>query len=562
MARKRRSKSEDEVGEGSSVDPGGEERAEPGVEVGGETGAEGKKRKKVKSTRRTVLKRVGLGVVGAGVLTAVGVPLVKNLTKTVPPVSALPGTAPLRIDHVTVVDPRDGTRHPGMSVLVRDGRITAVSPTEDTPATKDTWAIDGEDRFVVPGYNNMHTHVLQQERASLNMATMLAEGTTGMRQMAGSDDLLKYRAQGRLPLGVYTPSLLAMPGELLMPWNAGSADEVREEITRQKNLGADFIKLIFVDRDVFFEAVKWAHHEGLKIAGHLPASVSPGEAAQAGFDAIEHLGTGSDIFIETSSEEKTLRGQEDLSGPVPSWLSNLPFANSLFSSDLVTSLLNKQLINPALSNSGDAVTVMRQALGSFDEAAAQEMIRTFAASSTWQTPTLVRLKTEYTVDAPEYADHPWLKMLPAGDASDFREQRGKFLALPAETRAVYHQYYDMSLNMVKRIHDAGVPIMAGTDGPGTSPADLHTEFQEMAAAGLRPLDILRTATTSPAAYLGRTDRMGAVAAGMDADFLLLDSDPLEDVKNLQSIAAVVRTGHFVPKQEIDSAVEQLLATAP
>jgi imidazolonepropionase-like amidohydrolase len=56
--------------------------------------------------------------------------------------------------------------------------------------------------------------------------------------------------------------------------------------------------------------------------------------------------------------------------------------------------------------------------------------------------------------------------------------------------------------------------------------------------------------------------MGVVAEGMDADFLLLDADPLADVKNLAAIAAVVRAGHFLPSQEIASAVEQLLATAP
>jgi hypothetical protein len=518
-------------------------------------------KEKARPTRRKVLKRVGLGVVGAGVVAAVGVPVVKDLTKTVPPRSFMPGTAPLRIDHVTVVDPRDGSKRPGLSILVRDGRITAVSATKDTPASPDAWTIDGADRFVVPGYNNMHTHVLQDKRASLFMATMLAEGTTGMRQMAGSEDLLRYRAEGRLPLGVHTPGLLAMPGELLMPWNAGSINEVRKEITRQKGLGADFIKLIFVDRDVFFEAVKFAHSKGLKIAGHLPPSVSPGEASLAGFDAIEHLGTGSDIWLETSSEEKTLRPEADLSGPVPGWLAALPFAGSLFASDLAKKFTSKGLINPALSNSSDDVNLMRRALDSFNEQAAQEMVQTFAAKKTYQTPTLVRLRTEYLVDSPEYDDHPWMKMLPAGAVSDFKEVRGKFLALPAETRDTYHKFYEASLHMVKRIHDAGVPMMTGTDGPGTSPADLHTEFRELAAAGLRPLDILRTVTSTPAAYLGRADRMGAVAPGMDADFLLLGSDPLADVNNLQSITAVVRAGHFLPRQEIDSVVEQLQATA-
>lgn len=518
-------------------------------------------REKTGPTRRTVLKRVGLGVLGAGAVAAVGVPAVKKLTKEVPAISAVPRAAPLRIDQVTVVDPRDGSKSPGMSIVVRDGRITAVQASKDTSAGQDVWAIDGAGRFVVPGYNNMHTHVLQQERASLFMATMLAEGVTGMRQMAGTDDLLRYRAENRLALDVHTPGLLGMPGDLLMPWNSGSAQEVRDEITRQKDLGADFVKLISVDRDVFFEAVKWAHHLGMKIAGHLPPTVSPSEAVQAGYDSIEHLGAGGCIWIETSSEEESLRAQQDPSGPVPGWFADLPFAGWLFSTDLISGMTAKSLINPALSSPQKSVDLMRRALDSFDDAAAQEMVRHFAAGSTWHTPTLVRLRTQYVVDDREYDDHPWMKMLTAEAAGDFREARAKFTALPADSRAVYHRCYNMSLRMVKRIHDAGVPIMAGTDGPGPNPADLHTEFRELAAAGLRPLDVLRTATTEPAAYLGRSDRMGAIAPGMDADFLLLDSDPLEDVKNLASIAAVVRAGHFLPRQEIDSVVEQRLAAA-
>ncbi|MFD9698224.1 amidohydrolase family protein [Lentzea sp. NPDC059081] len=522
---------------------------------------EGVDEEKLGPTRRTVLKRVGLGVLGAGAIAAVGVPVARNLTAKDPAISVVPRAAPLRIDQVTVIDPRDGSKSPGMSVIVRDGRITTVAATKDTPAGPDTWAIDGAGRFAVPGYNNMHTHVLQEERASLFMATMLAEGTTGMRQMAGTDDLLRFRAENRLPLGVHTPGLLAMPGELLMPWNAGSVQEVREEITRQKDLGADFIKLISVDREVFFEAVSWAHGQGMKIAGHLPPSVSPTEAVEAGYDSIEHFGAGSCIWIETSSDEKTLRGQQDLSGPVPGWFANLPFAGWLFSTDLVAGMAGKTLINPALSNSPQAVDLMRRALGSFDDTAAQEMLRRFAAGSTWQTPTLVRLRTQYVVDDPEYDNHPSLRMLSAKAVRDFQDARAEFMALPADTRAVYHQAYDMSLRMVKRIHDAGVPVMTGTDGPGKNPADLHTEFRELAAAGLRPLDVLRTVTTEPAAYLGRSDRMGAIAPGMDADFLLLDSDPLEDVRNLASVAAVVRAGHFLPRQEIDSLVEELLAAA-
>jgi len=118
------------------------------------------------------------------------------------------------------------------------------------------------------------------------------------------------------------------------------------------------------------------------------------------------------------------------------------------------------------------------------------------------------------------------------------------------------------LKLVGIMHAAGVPIMTGTDGPGGNPGqDMPSEFQELAAAGLSPLDVLRATTTVPAAFLGRSDRMGAIDAGMAADFVMLDADPLQSVDNLSQISAVVNSGHYATAAQIDETVDQLLASA-
>ncbi len=472
-----------------------------------------------------------------------------------PPASAISTARALRIDHVTVVDPSDGLSRPDMSVLIRDGRILSVTDFEgaDTPAG--VQLIDGTGRFAVPGYNNMHTHVLQEKRTSLYMATMLAEGTTGMRQMAGSDDMLLRRRQGRLPLDRNSPRLLALPGALLLPFNAPTVKRVRKEISRQQDLGADFIKLIKVEREVFFEAVTWAHGKGLKIVGHLPPSVSPREASEAGYDCLEHLGTSTNIWVETSGDRNAFLRRQDTSGPLPNWLGYVPFSQRIFTSRIATNVTAKMLINPALMNSPKTVALLQSALDSFDKDAAQNLVETFARNNSWQTPTLVRLRTQFRADASEYENHPWLKMMSAQARTHFQQAQAKFLALPAATRSTYHQYYDMTLEMINRMHIAGVPIMTGTDGPGGNPGqDLQAEFREMAAAGLEPLDILRSTTIVPAAFLRESDRMGTVAPGKNADILLLEADPLRDVENLGKISAIVRDGHFISRQAIDLTV--------
>ena len=474
---------------------------------------------------------------------------------------AVPTAAPLRIENVTVVDPRDGSRRVDVSIHVRNGTITAVSTSSAADGSgAEEWAVDGGGRFAVPGYINMHTHVLQADRPDLFLATMLAEGTTGMRQMAGSEELLDARAQSRLEFTRYAPGVLAMPGALLMPFNANDVGDVERLIAEQKQQGADFIKVVDVDREVFFAAVNAAHHHGLRIAGHLPHSVTPLEASEAGMDCIEHLGTGGNVWFETSADGAALRTEADDAGTgrIPGWLNGLPFAEHLFSTDLVQRRTKKMLLNPALLDSAESVALLRRALDSFDDAAAEHLVGVFARHTTWHTPTLVRLRTQYRADDPAYADHPWLAMLSEDDRRDLHETRNRFLALPADTRATYHDCYDMSLRLVGMMHSAGVPIMAGTDGPSASPGqDLASEFRELAAAGLGPLDVLRSATTAPAAYLNRSRDLGAIDVGMKADFLLLDADPLSSVEGLTRIAAVVRSGHVIPRDEIRSVVDQL-----
>lgn len=511
-------------------------------------------------TRRSILRRAGFGVAG---VTALGgaLALGHSLGKQPPrrPV-AVPMAAPLRVDHVTVVDPRDGSRRVDVSIRVRDGVITSVADSDAEDPRDGEWAVDGGRRFAVPGYNNMHTHVLQEERPQLFLATMLADGTTGMRQMAGSESLLDARATSRLELTRYAPSVLEMPGALLMSFNASSVEDVERVIAEQKRQGADFVKIIDVDREVFFAAVNAAHANGMRIAGHLPPSVTPTEAAVAGMDCIEHLGTGGNVWFQTSSDSAALRTEADNAdtGRIPGWLSGLPFAEHLFTTDFVQQRTKKMLLNPALLDSAEAVSLLRRALDSFDEDAAQHLVNVFARHKTWHTPTLVRLRTQYRADDPAYAEHPWLSLLTEQDRRDFHEARNRFLDLPAATRATYHDCYDMSLRLVGMMHAAGVPIMTGTDGPSASPGqDMASEFRELAAAGLRPLDVLRTATTVPATYLNRAQDLGAIDVGFAADFLLLDADPLVSAENLTQIAAVVRDGHFIPRDEIRSVVDQL-----
>ncbi|MGC5664463.1 amidohydrolase family protein [Micromonospora sp. WMMD723] len=108
------------------------------------------------------------------------------------------------------------------------------------------------------------------------------------------------------------------------------------------------------------------------------------------------------------------------------------------------------------------------------------------------------------------------------DASE--EQAGRqdvlttFDGLPATTHETYRKAYERCRRMVDIFHAANVSMMTGTDGQGATPGQtMRLEFGEWATAGIPALDVLRAAATGPAAYLGRSGRMGRIAPGMDAD---------------------------------------------
>jgi imidazolonepropionase-like amidohydrolase len=105
------------------------------------------------------------------------------------------------------------------------------------------------------------------------------------------------------------------------------------------------------------------------------------------------------------------------------------------------------------------------------------------------------------------------------------------------------------------MHRAGIPFLAGTDTPpgvyifpGFS---LHEELQRFVAAGFTPMEALQTATLNPAKFLGMEDRLGTIEKGKAANLVLLDANPLDDIRNTQKIEAVILNGRYLSRGDLD-----------
>ena len=466
----------------------------------------------------------------------------------------MPRAGRVRLFGGTIVNPADGSLIEGTSILLDGGRIVGIdSANQSGPSAQ---SVDITGKFVVPGYNDMHNHVLNNEDPSGVLALMLAEGVTGFRQMSGTPMRLQERRDRTLPVGKDAPALLEMPGTVLFPMNAGSEAIVIEEIRQQKQQGADFIKVAVVRPEIFQTAMAEAHRVGLPILGHLQSGTDAAAASHDGFKTIEHLGPTDALWIACSTIQAELLAEAANRPPLRMPPMKIPFLRRF-----IMKQFEKILVNPAAFISAIDVQRWQRAMDTYSEEKGQALAAGFVADGSWQVPTLVRLRTQELAGSPEYENAPYLRYMPPERVKLWRGVTKKFLKLPAEQRATYASAYPRQLMLAGLFADAGVRMMTGSDGgamigPGLT---LQEEFIELGKAGIAPLHVLQMTTINAAEYLKRTDAMGSVAPGHNADLVLLDANPLEDVANLGRIAGVVRAGFYYSRQDLDALKERVAA---
>ena len=179
------------------------------------------------------------------------------------------------------------------------------------------------------------------------------------------------------------------------------------------------------------------------------------------------------------------------------------------------------------------------------------LIAELARKHVWQCPTVVNS----VGTAADFTNDPgvpfWLKQAVEAwrKTAATRASDSDSAAHAAEERATRR------LGLIKTMYDAKIPFLAGTDAPQgydlVPGASLHRELQLFVRAGLTPLQALQTATLNPAVYFGKTAEWGTIAPGKTADLVVLRANPLIDIGNTRSVAAVVADGRYYSPRELD-----------
>lgn len=437
---------------------------------------------------------------------------------------------PLLIDNVTIVDTRTGGLAPNMSILSADGKIQDIAPTGTIQVDEHTKVVDATGKYVVPGYLNMHMHVIGEQHTDEVMESLLANGITGFRQMSGSYELLQEWHSGAFNQSTDRPALLTMPGDVLTPINAPTPKTAVDFVRLQKKAGADFIKVGGVAPEVFRAIQTETNNLHMPLAGHVLPDMDLKEAARNGIRSVEHFGIDNGSLIASSTDEDTLRTQATT---IPTAITANPVFVQLMKIKGLRDFVNDQVLAMATKNAGgiEDASQLRQIVSTFNEQKAKELAAVYVQFNTWQCPTLIRMRS--------------------GLLSQNSEADGQEL-------------YDLYLKLAGIYETEGVKVMAGSDGGSGDDWQkagylLHQEFDELERAGISPLHVLQMTTLNGAEFLDRLNDMGTVEVGKNADLVLLDANPIESVQNLHKINAVIRAGAYHDNQQLISIKDKLEA---
>ncbi|WP_439383903.1 amidohydrolase family protein [Amycolatopsis lexingtonensis] len=472
---------------------------------------------RVEANRRDFLR--WLATAGAGLAAAGIAPAVFAQE------AAAAGSDVVVVTGVTVVDGTDGPARPDSAVVLVGDRIAWVGPAADVPRRGTARVIDGRGRFLVPGLWDMHTHGIEIEDVWPSL--FLANGVTGIREMQGYDENRVTRdkiVRGELlgPRVVLGSAIIDGPVSLLGPpvTQVANAEEARAAVRTAAAQGSDFVKVYFyLPRECFTAIADECDRLGLTFAGHWPYRMRQLEAARYGQRSFEH---SFGLPIATSSRR-----------------------------DEFLALLDAKPFDPKAPRDffNLARDLDRQAAQAYDPGTAASHFAGLNAFGTRLTPTFA-VNRVISRPADTYAHDPRLKYI-SQDIRDYWADRLRlFTPVTPEQIAQQEDYFQAQLQLTGEAYRAGVGILGGTDcqNPYVFPGfSLHDELDFLVEAGLTPKRALQTVTRDAAAFLGRAGTVGTIGAGKAADLVLLDADPLADIRAVRRIDTVVTAGRVLDR---------------
>ncbi len=435
-----------------------------------------------------------------------------------------------------LIDPDEEEVVENAYVVVADGRIAEIGAGEP-PQGDFNARHDLSGRYGLPGFVDAHAHITAgpitidvvdgksvfkmesvDEITQFTGRMALAFGVTTVRNPAG-DPVANARYDEQIASGTWIGPDAVHAGAVVQPPPFGgnafvypqTEDEWRAEAERQADLGMKYFKLyVSLTEDELATGIRVAHDQGLRAIAHLD-QVSWTRAAELGIDDLTHALPTSPDLLAPGPREVYMAGRGPDSKFMYRWFELVDYDGPLMQS-LIELLVQRQI-------RVDLTLIVNEIVYNADD-----------------------LDRVWPVDAHRYA-HPTLL-----EASQ-RQLQASMAGWTEDDYARARAVMPKVLELARRLHQAGVPMLLGTDaGGGTQwyarELELHAE------AGIPVWDVLRLSTSQGARLLDLSERTGRFEVGLEADMVFLNSDPLEDITNVKDVYLVVTNGNAHSFEEL------------
>lgn len=390
----------------------------------------------------------------------------------------------------------DGTGKPAIEnavVILQNGKITAAGPAAATPVPEGAQIVDAHGKSVLPGLWEMHAHFEQVEWGPIYLAT----GVTTARDVGNEREFI-VAARDAIATGQGIGPRLVMAGVVdgTGPFSLGvirvdTPEQAREQVQKYKAAGFQQIKIYSsVKPEILKVVTAEAHRLGMTVTGHIPFGMNATQGIEDGMDQINHVEYLTPLMVDPKS----------------------------------------QTIDPDAPNVKKVIKLLLEHHTVVDDTLAlmEVILHPLDHSISGFEPGILKV-------APELKEVLETMGTPPAKAE---QSAAAFRAMEATVRL---------------LHQAGVPIVAGTDQavPGFS---LDREIELYVQAGFTPMEAIQAATLVPARAMGMEKDSGTIEAGKRADVILVDGNPLEHISDIRKVSAVFAAGKMYQPAALWSSV--------